>query len=58
MGVGISNLAGIIVRQLRGELFIVSEDAFADGKEGRFPTARGLGASFPGTAVFFTVPMT
>jgi hypothetical protein len=57
MGVGISNLAGIIIRQLRGELFLVSEDAFADGKEGRLPTAWPLGASFPGTAVFFTVPL-
>ena len=58
MGVGISNLAGIVVQQFRGELFIVSEDAFADGKAGRIPTARDLGARFPGTAVFFTVPLT
>jgi hypothetical protein len=58
MGVGISNLAGIVVRELRGELFIVSEDAFADGKEGQLPVARALGACFPGTAVFFTVPLT
>lgn len=58
MGVGISNLANIVVHQLRGELFIVSEDAFADGKFGRQTFARDLDIRFPGTAVFFSVPVT
>jgi hypothetical protein len=57
MGVGISNLGNIIVHQLRGELFMVTEDAFADGKFGRQTFARALETYFPGTGVFFSVPV-
>lgn len=57
MGVGISNLANIVIRQLNGELLIASEDAVAEGTAGKFPGADSLGVRFPGTAVFFSVPI-
>lgn len=57
MGVGISNLSNIVLHQLRGELFIASEDAFADGKFARQAFSRSLEMRFPGTCVFFTVPV-
>jgi hypothetical protein len=56
-GLGVSNLSNIVIRQLNGELFIVSEDAFADGKSGRLPFARLSGVRFQGTGVFFSVPL-
>lgn len=57
MGLGISNLSNIVFQQLKGELFIVSEDAFADGKFGQRTYSRALGMRFPGTGVFFSVPV-
>lgn len=57
MGLGISNLANIVVQQMHGELFIVSEDGFADGKFGRQTFSRSLDMRFPGTGVFFSVPV-
>jgi hypothetical protein len=57
MGVGISNLCSIVVEQLKGELFIISEDGFAEGKTGRRPISHPLNGRFPGTGVFFTVPV-
>jgi len=57
MGLGISNLCQIITQQLHGELFIVTEDATADNKFGRQPFSQSLGTNFPGTGVFFSVPV-
>ncbi|MCC6423354.1 MAG: hypothetical protein IT447_07720 [Phycisphaerales bacterium] len=57
MGMGISNLCQIILHQLRGELFIVTEDAFADGKARERPVSQSLGMNFPGTGIFFGVPV-
>jgi hypothetical protein len=57
MGLGISNLSNIIVQQLHGELFIVTEDAFADGKFGRQTFSKPLNMHFPGTGVFFSIPI-
>lgn len=54
-GLGISNLAGI-VRALRGELLIVTDDVVAELKAGASePTMEPLGFRFPGTAVMFTL---
>ena len=57
MGVGISNLCAIVVNQLGGEIFIISEDGFADAKAGRSLISRTLAVRYPGTAVFFTLPV-
>jgi hypothetical protein len=46
MGVGISNFCSIVVQQLRGEVFIVTEDGFADGKFGKQTIARALEMRF------------
>lgn len=56
-GCGISNLCAIVVHQFQGEIFIVSEGVFADGKAGRLPVSRQLKTRFPGTGVFFTMPI-
>jgi len=56
MGVGVSNLC-LIVQQMGGEIFIVSEDGYADGKAGRQPWAHSLNGLLPGTGVFFIVPV-
>jgi hypothetical protein len=57
MGVGISNLCQIVTRQFRGELFIVSEDFFADAKSGEASSSKPLGMVFPGTGIFFGAPV-
>jgi hypothetical protein len=57
MGLGISNLCDIVVKNFRGELFIMSEDGIADGKADSMPVARSLNSRFPGTGVFFTIPV-
>ncbi|HTW93997.1 MAG TPA: hypothetical protein VMD30_04325, partial [Tepidisphaeraceae bacterium] len=58
MGCGISNLCNVIVNVLRGELFIISGEGMADGAPGHAIRSRDFTAGFPGTGVFFTIPVT
>jgi hypothetical protein len=55
MGVGISNLWAIVTQQLRGHIFIVTEDGFAYNDCARLKS-ENVGFHFPGTGVFFTLP--
>jgi hypothetical protein len=57
MGVGISNLWNQITNQLKGEIFIVTEDAVAYSDRNRELHTMALGTRFAGTGVFFTVPV-
>jgi hypothetical protein len=55
LGVGISNLA-FIVRELKGELFILSDDGLAVlTRKRKTPTFETTAVRFPGTAVFFSL---
>lgn len=56
MGVGVSNLCAIVQHQLKGRVFIVSEDTAVN----RLPDSDHwtyLDQPFPGTAVFLNVPV-
>ncbi|MFN0131778.1 MAG: ATP-binding protein [Phycisphaerales bacterium] len=57
MGIGISNLFGLI-RAAHGRIAVFSGDALAEVHGGSSPRVDQLReGSFPGTAVFFTVPI-
>lgn len=56
MGVGISNLWSQVTNPLKGDIFIVSEDAIAYTERGS-TWVGPLGARFAGTGVFFSVPV-
>lgn len=57
MGVGISNLCAIIQHQLKGRVFIVSEDSAVNRQPERQDHWTHLDHPFPGTAVFLNVPV-
>lgn len=56
MGVGISNLWSIVTQCMNGQIFIVTEDGVAYNK-GNQVHSENLGFRFPGTGVFFSVPV-
>jgi hypothetical protein len=56
LGLGISNLWNI-VRRLRGDIFIVSQDAAIESRAGNDFPARELPCRYNGTGVFFTLPV-
>ena len=57
MGVGVSTLCAIIQNQLKGRVFIISEDTAVSRQSGRPDYWPYLGRRFPGTAVFMNVPV-
>jgi len=57
MGVGISNLCDIVLRNFRGRMFLISGGAIATGTAGKIPKVLMLKSRFPGTGVFFTIPI-
>ncbi len=56
MGLGVSNLFAL-VRLVRGDMAIFSGDARAEVHGGRAPNVETLPYFFPGTGVFFTLPI-
>ena len=57
MGLGVSNLCAIIQHQLKGRVFIVSEDTAVNRQPDRQDHWTHLDHPFPGTAVFLNVPV-
>ena len=55
-GLGICNLTSMI-EYLRGDFVIISEDATVEGRAGSVRKFSSLPNRFPGTAVFFTLPV-
>jgi anti-sigma regulatory factor (Ser/Thr protein kinase) len=56
-GAGIRNIWIQIVDQLKGEIFILTEDAIGYNDKGGHLRTESLDARFDGTGVFFTVPV-
>jgi hypothetical protein len=57
MGIGLNNLCNIVVQYLKGSLFILSENTYATGGNGKLPVAQPATTPFDGTAIFFSVPV-
>ena len=59
MGQGISNLFAIVAKNFKGNIFILSEDAYIGADSGIINLlAKPLKTRFPGTGAFFTIPVT
>ncbi len=56
MGLGVSNLFAL-VRSAGGRIAVFSEDAYGHVHGGATPTVHGTTSGFPGTAVFFSLPI-
>lgn len=56
MGLGVSNLFRLIASS-RGKIAVYSGDAMAEAHQGGTPRAQTVDFDFPGTAVFFTLPL-
>lgn len=56
LGLGLSNLA-VIIKQLGGDLVIVSENSMAEVRRNHSREFHTLAARFQGTGVFFTLPV-
>lgn len=57
MGVGVSNLCAIVQHQLKGRVFIMSQDTAVNRHFGKQDHWTHLEYPFPGTAVFLNVPV-
>lgn len=56
MGLGVSNLFNI-VRNVSGSIAIFTENAMAETRHGSDPQVHQLDTRFPGTAVYFSLPL-
>jgi len=56
MGLGVSNLFSL-VRHAHGRIAVFSGDAVAESHAASPPTIESLDFAFPGTAVFFSIPL-
>jgi hypothetical protein len=56
MGLGVSNLFAL-VKNARGRIAVFTGDAYAEAHGSTPPRIVGLPCGFPGTAVFFALPL-